>query len=216
MAIRRTRRNPTLIANPRKRTRRKAGRRVARRAGKRNPRVASAWRKGSKSVARRNPTKGRRRVARRRNPGLGSFNVAGLPVISVALGTAGAIALISGVAGIPFIKTQIDKGGTVGGLVGPALVFAAGWAATKYVKNPMVKDIGKYACLAALVIAVQNTAGAAIQEQVTKMLPDTSPVKGLTAGTVSGAYLPLNKGGFSGAYVQAPAPTKSFGARSFG
>lgn len=202
MAIKRfKRRNPTLIANPRKRKARKARRSRKTRVLRANPRRR----------VRRNPPRLRR--VRRRNPGLTSFNVAGVPVLEVGLGAAGAIALIQGVMAIPFVKEQASKDSAIAKLVGPGLAFGAGWAAYKYIKNPMVKNIGKYACLAAVVIGVNELAGVQIREAVAN-LTDKGKNAGLSGPGLNGAYLLADsgKGAVGGAYVQAP---KAFGARSF-
>lgn len=187
--LRLARRNPTLIANPRTRRARKA-----RTSARRNP-------PRRRAKARRNPAT---RRARRRNPGL-DFQVAGIPVFEVALGAAGAIALIQGVMAIPFVSEQASKDSAVAKLVGPGLAFGAGWAAYKYIKNPMIKSIGKYACVAAVVVGVNELAGTQIRNAITK-LTNTSGL--------SGAFVSLDKSNasFGGAYIQAP---KAFGARSF-
>lgn len=181
----RKRRNPSLAANPRRRRRRNstkkgAPRKTARRAYKR-----------------RNPAK-KRRAYKRRN---GGMSVAGLPVLEIAIGAGAAIALKQIVGNLKFVTDQQAKDPTsfVAHAIAPALTFAVGWALHKYVKNQSVKNVGKYIALAALVVGVDDVAGAKIKDAVKDI---GKPKDGVTAGYFGGAWEPtVTAGALSGAWT---------------
>lgn len=168
MAIRRVgakrKRYATRTANPRKK------KRVVRRKRRTAKRRNGAWQKTAK---RRNGTKkgmvrktARRaykkpvRRRRRKNPMHGKLlTVAGIDMGVVALGTVGAVVIKNGLNKLPGVSNLIGMlPAALQPLASPALVITAGWAINKYAKNKTFKQIGQYAAVAALVLAVDDFA----------------------------------------------------------
>ena len=145
---------------------------------------------------------------RRKNPGL---VIAGVPVIEMAIGSVAAIALghtgsaliskYAGGLGLPEFLTNKDTG--IGGELITAGVAAALYA--KVLKNPMHKEIAKYAFIGAVFQAISKQASAPIASAVAK-LPGLSGHVGhhgmsgvyfdpySAQGAVGGAYLPAVSG----------------------
>lgn len=137
----------------------------------------------------------------------GGLVIAGVPVIEMAIGSVAAIALghlgsalISkyAPAGTPaFLK---DKNGIGGELL---TAGAAAYLYTKVLKNPMHKEIAKFAFIGAVFQAISKQAGEIIGEQVAK-LPGLSGHVTSTSGVyfdpysqepaVGGMYLPSAAG----------------------
>jgi len=208
-AVRNRRRSSTLIANPRRRNRRRKNKRrnYSLRRAVRNRR--STRKGGVRKTA-------RRAYARRRNP---KFDLTlGLPIIEVGIGAAAAIALKQVLGNLKFV-TDMEKEDPTAMLpkaLGPGLTFAAGFAGYTYGKG-MIKKVSKYVALTALIMLIDDLAGAAIKKAVTPK-PKTGGaygyVDGLGYGDLGGTYLDIDgMGGIGGAYVSVPST--GFSANNF-
>jgi len=218
MAIRRVgakrKRYATRTANPRKKRKTTSRRRKA--APKRRRRNPSTKKGMVRKTARRAYTKKRRNPARRRKSASKPLlKVAGIDMGVVALGTVSAVVIKNGLNKLPGISNLIGMlPPTLQPLASPALVIGTGWAIHKYAKNPMLKKVGAYAAVAALVLAVDDFA----EKQMGSMFGGTWST-GMSGGwqNVSGAHTGMHgmhmDVGTGGAYVALPNP-QHIGAKS--
>lgn len=143
----------------------------------------------------------RRRKYARRNAGL---VIAGVPVIEMAIGSAATIA-VGAVSEALITKYAGDKvPAFLQGIVGE--IATAGIAAFAHgkLKNPMHREIAKYAFIGAVFQIISKKASPMIEEGVKKVLPDG--VQGVHGGymPLNGLYLSADSGDFGvgGAYMQ--------------
>jgi len=223
MAIRRVgakrKRYATRTANPRKKRKTTSRRRKAapKRRRRRNPGTKKGMvRKTARRayMKKRNPAhKPRRR--RRRNAAKPLFKVAGIDMGVVALGTVSAVVIKNGLNKLPGISNLIGMlPSALQPLASPALVIGTGVAIHKFAKNPMLKKVGAYAAVAALVLAVDDFA----EKQIgglfggtwsTSMSGGWQNVGGMHTG-MNGMHMDVGTGG---AYVALPNP-QHIGAKS--
>ena len=226
-AAKKRRRNSTLIANPRRKKRKRklvAKQRKTKPLAKKrkaNPlakkRKAAPKRRRKLSLAkRRNPahkrTLARRSGAKRRRRNPGGFDmlkkmVTDLPILEIAVAGAGAIFLSNVVAGIPVIKKKVGemKEGfakdAAGGLIGPAATFAAALAVMHFGgKSAKVKKIGQFMAYAALFQATNALVGAQVQKAVDSTLKTISGDKEVEDTTTVTTTTEAG-GGFGGAWI---------------
>jgi len=200
---RRRRRNTTIAANPKRRRRRRRNVRNGTRAGQRRKTARRAYRRNRGRV-------------RRRNSSNGSTAVKKMPFLNIALGAGAAIALKQIVSNLKPVRDQIAKDPTsmVALAIAPALTFGVGWAVNTYMKGKMAKEVGKYIALAALVVGVDDVAGAQIRKSVANIgqgggagAPPPGVVKGswgptYTNGALAGAW---TGPGLEGGSVEHPS-----------
>lgn len=225
MAIRRVgakrKRYATRTANPRKKRKTTSRRRKAapKRRRRRNPAHKGTKKGMVRKTARRaymkksNPAHKPRR--RRRNAAKPLFKVAGIDMGVVALGTVSAVVIKNGLNKLPGISNLIGMlPSALQPLASPALVIGTGVAIHKYAKNPMLKKVGAYAAVAALVLAVDDFA----EKQIgglfggtwsTSMSGGWQNVGGMHTG-MNGMHMDVGTGG---AYVALPNP-QHIGAKS--
>ncbi len=152
---------------------------------------------------------------RRKNPGLsgklfkrrnGGLVIAGVPMIEFAIGAATTIAT-GALARALIDKYAVKSDGTsmvpeaiqdISGEIVTAL-FAA-FAHSK-LKNPMQRDIAKYAFLGAMYQIATQKASEPIEDAIAKILPDGAKVTG-TKGA-AGAYFGADTGANAGLYLNA-------------
>ena len=203
----------TRTANPAKRRRKTSAKRktATRTKTKRRRRVSnpSAKRVANPRKRRANPSHIRRK---RRNPstmlakGKAIFSLAGVDMGAVAIGTGLAVLIKNGVNSLGFVQDLLKKlPESLQPFASPALVVGAGWAIHKYAKNPMLKKIGAYAAVAAVVLAVDDFAS----QQMDGMFGGTYLNIGGRRPKLAGAFVQLPKrlsgmsgsSNLSGAYV---------------
>lgn len=146
--------------------------------GKRSPSF-SIWRVG----------KGKnRRYQLRKNPGL---VMAGVPVIEMAIGSVAAIAI--GHASAKLISKYAPSGlpdflsNPTTGVVGEVATAAAAWFGYHKMKNPMIREISKWAFVGAVFQAISKLSQAPIQGAIDSAL-GTSSAPSLPAAKVGGMY----------------------------
>jgi len=225
MAIRRVgakrKRYATRTANPRRKRKTTSRRRTAaapkrRRRRRSNPGTKKGMvRKTARRayVKRRNPAPRRRRNAAKQPKPL--LKIAGIDMGVVALGTVSAVVIKNGLNKLPGISNLIGMlPSALQPLASPALVIGTGVAIHKYAKNPMLKKVGAYAAVAALVLAVDDFA----EKQIgglfggtwsTNMSGGWQNVGGMHTG-MNGMHMDVGTGG---AYVALPNP-QHIGAHS--
>lgn len=209
----------TLVANPRKRRNGKKRRHGA----KRKHRSLSALMANPRHKKRANPKhrrkhanpkshKRRNPIRRRRNPTIAGVDFGGVNLVNVGIGSVATIAL-GAVGEAVFKKYLADKiqNETLSKMAPNLIVAGAAWAAHKYVKNQMVKDVAKVTIALSVFKAINDSLGQQITDSVTKMLPGTTgaytPVSGryaLSGGmyidtATSGGYAMANPGIMPGA-----------------
>ena len=225
MAIRRVgakrKRYATRTANPRKKRkttsrRRKAAAPKRRRRRRSNPGTKKGMvRKTARRAYRKrsNPAPRRRRNSAKKQKPL--FKLAGVDMGVVALGTVSAVVIKNGLNKLPGISNLIGMlPASLQPLASPALVIGTGWAIHKYAKNPMLKKVGAYAAVAALVLAVDDFAEKQIGSMFggtwsTSMSGGWQNVGGMHTG-MNGMHMDVGTGG---AYVALPNP-QHIGAKS--
>ena len=175
----------TLVANPRRKKRN-----GAKRAHKRKKRSLSMLLANPKHKKKRNggyklshARKSRKHRNPRsfgrkhRNPG---FDFGGVNLVNVGIGSVASIAL--GAVGEAIFDKYLAKSienPTLAKMAPNLIVAGAAWAAHKYVKNSMVKEVAKVTIALSIFKAINDSFGAQIKEGVQGFLPGTS-----------GAYLP--------------------------
>lgn len=159
----------------------------------------------------------RRRKAARRNAGL---VIAGVPVVEMAIGSAVTIAISSASEALvkKYAGDKVPE--SIQGILGE--IATAGIAAFAHgkLKNPMHREIAKYAFIGAVFQILSEKAGPMIVKGVNAVLPadaqatsksteaakDGEPVKGVHGGymPLNGLYLSADSGDFGvgGAYMQ--------------
>jgi hypothetical protein len=243
MAIKRhnkkRRRSSTSISNPRRNKKSSAKKRPA---ATRRKKKSSAKKRRNTTHARKRPTtrrrsassaskrrknSKRRSASKRRNSAAKGMEFAGLPILHVAGGAVAAIALTQVLSRVSYIQTVANKAGKAAPLVLPAVSFGVGFALTKYVKNANVKAIGKWMCVASLIVATDALLSAPLKK-LTDKVPMGKKTPALTkktaasvkkdptakgmfgaygeTGGLSGVYALVDEtGGMSGQYAEMPA-----------
>lgn len=168
----------TLVANPRRKRRNGKKRHGAKRkhrslsAMMANPRRKRKHANPKRGHKRRNPISHRRR---KRNPSIGGVDFGGVNLVNVGLGSLATIAL--GSVGQAVFDKYLDK--TIENemlrKVTPNLIVAgAAWAAHKYMKNQMIKDVAKVTIALSVFKAIDDAVGGQIKDSVQKLLPGSS------------------------------------------
>jgi hypothetical protein len=192
----------TLVANPRKK--RKAAKRGHKRAKRRslsamlaNPKHKRKHANPKHKRKHRNPMSARRK---RRNPAIGGIDFGGVNLVNVGVGSVATIAL--GAIGEAVFNKYLAKNienETLRAMAPNLIVAGAAWAAHKYVKNQMVKDVAKVTIALSVFKAINDSFGKQITEGVQKILPATSgtytPVSGNYALSGGGMYIDTTTGG---------------------
>ena len=176
----------TLVANPRKK--RKATKRGHKRTKRSslsalmaNPKHKRKKANPHRKHAKRNPIS-HRSAKRKRNPAIGGIDFGGVNLVNVGVGSVAAIAL--GAVGEAVFKKYLSsyiQNDTLAKMAPNLIVAGAAWAAHKYVKNSMVKEVAKVTIALSIFKAINDSVGQSITDSVSKMLPGTS-----------GAYTPVS------------------------
>ena len=169
----------TLVANPRQK--RKAAKRGHKRTKRSslsalmaNPKHKRKKANPHRKHAKRNPMS-HRSAKRKRNPAIGGIDFGGVNLVNVGVGSVAAIAL--GAVGEAVFKKYLSsyiQNDTLAKMAPNLIVAGAAWAAHKYVKNSMVKEVAKVTIALSIFKAINDSVGQSITDSVSKMLPGTS------------------------------------------
>lgn len=158
---------------------------------------------------------------RRKNPML---EIAGVPVVEMAIGSLGAIAAVAALAGV--VESQIKpklpqslQNYRVDTLIAPAAVAAV--SAFAYTKTSgTAKDVAKYAFIGSVFIAINETIGAFISDKVKDALGPAKAASGIYIDpyggkpAVGGMYMQTS--GMHGMYMTAEGAAGGYAQADMG
>lgn len=217
----------TLVANPSRNSRGQFTRNPRGRTStprRRNPYGASTKKGGLRMTSRKAYVK-RKRNPRRRNPGMGGFSIAGVPVVNVALGGLGALVIANTLKNIPSVEKQLAsyENKSLAAAIPSAITLGVSAMIHKYAKGQF-KVIAKWMVAASAYKLVDDATDTYFKNEFPKMFGDEGKVNadankaaekaketvkkdvkdGAANGMFGGAYMPLagpTGGQLGGAYL---------------